>query len=69
MNKGFRYAAVVFALAGSLGLAGAQEVNPAAAPDLKLNPDQKHTIYLSISNQQQRETAPPTFGAAPSIFA
>jgi hypothetical protein len=64
MTKGLRYAAIAVALAGGIGFAAAQEVDPAGATDLKLNPDQRHTIYLSISNQQQRETPPATFGAA-----
>ena len=37
------------------------ETNPAAVKDLKLSPAQKQTIYTSISNQKQKETAPPTF--------
>jgi hypothetical protein len=64
VNKGLRYAAIAFALIGTIARAGAQEVSPANVLDLKLNPDQKHTIYLSISNQQQKETAPLTFRAA-----
>jgi hypothetical protein len=64
MNAGLRYAAIAVALAGGIGFSVAQEVNPATAPDLKLSPDQKHAIYLSISNQQQKETPPATFGAA-----
>jgi PBP1b-binding outer membrane lipoprotein LpoB len=40
------------------------EVNPAAAPDLKLTAAQRQMIYSSISNQKQKETAPPTFRAA-----
>ena len=40
------------------------ETNPAAVKDLKLSPAQKQTIYTSISNQKQKETAPPTFHAA-----
>ena len=39
------------------------ETNPAAVKDLKLSPAQKQTIYTSISNQKQKETAPPTFHA------
>ena len=64
LKNHMRLAAVALALFGSLGLAAAQEVNPASVPDLKLSKDQKHTIYLSISNLKQRETAPPTFRAA-----
>jgi hypothetical protein len=64
MEIRLRHAAIALALFGSIGLAMAQEVNPATAPDLKLSRDQKHTIYLSISNQQRKETAPPTFRAA-----
>lgn len=73
MGKRLRHAAITLALLGSMGLAVAQEinpgtapqeVNPATAPDLKLSRDQKHTIYLSISNLKQKETAPPTFRAA-----
>jgi hypothetical protein len=54
-------------LCGTLGPAAAQDAviaNPATAPDLKLSADQKHTIYLSISNQPQKETAPLEFRAA-----
>jgi len=40
------------------------EANPAAVPNLKLTAAQKQTIYASISNQKQKETAPPTFNAA-----
>ena len=40
------------------------ETNPAAVPDLKLTPAQRQTIYASISNQKQKETAPPDFRAA-----
>ena len=40
------------------------ETNPAAVKNLKLSPEQKQTIYTSISNQKQKETAPPTFRAA-----
>jgi hypothetical protein len=40
------------------------EMNPAAVPSLSLNTAQKQTIYSSISNQKQKETAPPTFRAA-----
>jgi hypothetical protein len=39
------------------------EVNPAAVPDLKLSAAQKQTIYSSISNQKQKETAPAAFRA------
>lgn len=40
------------------------ETNPAAVPSLKLTAAQKQTIYSSISNQKERETAPATFRAA-----
>jgi hypothetical protein len=40
------------------------EANPAAVKDLKLTAAQKQTIYTSISNQKQKETAPPDFRAA-----
>ena len=40
------------------------EANPAGVPNLKLTAAQKQTIYSSISNQKQKETAPPTFQAA-----
>jgi hypothetical protein len=49
---------------GSFSLASAQELNPSATSDLQLTSDQKHTIYLSISNLKQREAEPPTFRAA-----
>ncbi len=68
MRNGLRYAAIALALFGTLGLAAAQDANPvtnpSTAPDLKLSADQKHTIYLSISNQKQKETAPLDFRAA-----
>ncbi|HZP78720.1 MAG TPA: DUF1236 domain-containing protein [Pseudolabrys sp.] len=41
-----------------------EERNLRNAPDLKLSDEQKHTIYTSISNQNKKETAPPTFRAA-----
>jgi hypothetical protein len=62
--------AIALALSGISGFAVAQgthpgtEINPAALPDLKLTSAQKQTIYSSISNQKQKETAPPTFRAA-----
>ncbi|MBV8790591.1 MAG: DUF1236 domain-containing protein [Pseudolabrys sp.] len=34
------------------------------SPDLQLTPEQKQTIYTSISNKPAKETAPPTFRAA-----
>jgi hypothetical protein len=40
------------------------EANPAGVTDLKLTAAQKQTIYSSISNQKQKETAPPSFHAA-----
>src|SRR3954447_14827729 len=40
------------------------EANPAGVPNLKLTAARKQTIYSSISNQKQKETAPPTFQAA-----
>jgi Protein of unknown function (DUF1236) len=40
------------------------EANPAGVPNLKLTGAQKQTIYSSISNQKQKETAPATFHAA-----
>jgi hypothetical protein len=66
MEKKLRYAAIALSLFATIGLAVAQDINPATAPDLKLSTDQKHTIYLSISNQKQRETAPLSFRAAVS---
>lgn len=69
MGKRLRYAAVGLMLLGTMGFSAAQEanpgaeINPAAAPDLKLTQAQKQTIYLSISNQKQQETAPSTFHA------
>lgn len=71
MAKHLRHAAVaLLLLAGSVVPAAAQathpgtEINPAAVPDLKLSTAQKQTIYTSVSNQMQKETAPPTFRAA-----
>jgi len=34
------------------------------SPDLHLTPEQKQTIYTSISSKPTKETAPPTFRAA-----
>lgn len=71
MAKHLRHAVIaLLLLAGSPVPAAAQtthpgtETNPAALPDLKLTAAQKQTIYTSISNQRQKETAPPTFRAA-----
>jgi hypothetical protein len=68
MRNGLHYAAIALALFAPAGIAAAQNasptVDPSTAPDLKLNADQKHTIYLSISNQKQKETAPLDFRAA-----
>lgn len=68
MRSGLCCAAIALVLCGTVGPVAAQDTNvaanPATAPDLKLSPDQKHTIYLSISNQQQKETAPLDFRAA-----
>jgi hypothetical protein len=68
MRNGLCYAAIGLALFATVGTAAAQNasptVNPSTVLDLKLNPDQKHTIYLSISNQKQKETAPLDFRAA-----
>lgn len=70
-KQGCQAAIALLLLSGSVGPAAAQatthpgaEVNPAAVPDLKLSAAQKQTIYSSISNQKQKETAPPTFRAA-----
>ena len=67
-KHGCQAAVVLLLLGGSLYPAAAQpathpgaEVNPAAMPELKLSAAQKQTIYSSISNQKQKETAPPTF--------
>ena len=73
MRNQLRFAtAVLLLLAGSAWPAAAQpksthpgtETNPAAVPVLKLTPEQKQTIYASISSQKQKETAPPDFRAA-----
>ena len=65
------YAAVaLLLLAGAAQTVSAQqqetthpgtELNPARVPDLHLTAAQKQTIYSSISNQKQKETAPATF--------
>jgi uncharacterized protein DUF1236 len=34
------------------------------SPDLQLTPEQKQTIYTSVSSKPERETAPPTFRMA-----
>lgn len=68
MRNGPCCAAIALALFGMVNVAAAQSasstVNAATAPDLKLSADQKHTIYLSISNQKQKATAPLDFRAA-----
>jgi hypothetical protein len=70
MAEHLRHAAIaLLLLAGSVPAAAqtshpGTETNPAAMPDLKLTTAQKQTIYTSISNQKQKETAPPTFRAA-----
>jgi hypothetical protein len=71
MAKHLCHAAIaLLLLAASAAPAAAQvthpgtETNPAAVRDLKLTAAQKQTIYTSISNQKQKETAPPTFRAA-----
>ncbi len=72
MKNGLRYLAAPLALFCALAMASAQDVkqdnNPAAnsipTADLKLSADQKHTIYQSINNQKQKETAPLDFRAA-----
>jgi len=72
MGKRICVAAAVLLLLGSALPAAAQdrpahpgtETNPAAMPDLKLSVEQRQTIYSSISNQRQKETAPPNFQAA-----
>jgi hypothetical protein len=38
-----------------------QENNPADVPHLKLNEEQKHAIYVSVSSQNNKETAPSAF--------
>src|SRR5258705_679412 len=65
-------ALALFLLGGSAIPAAAQmtpaqpgvESNPATVPDLKLTVAQRQTIYSSISNQKQKETAPADFRAA-----
>jgi hypothetical protein len=73
MGKQLRcIAAALLLAAGSALPAAAQpnathpgtETNPAAVPALKLTPEQKQTIYASISSQKQKETAPADFRAA-----
>ena len=63
-------AVALLLLAGAAAPVGAQqqetthpgtELNPAKVPDLHLTSAQKQTIYSSISNQKQKETAPATF--------
>ena len=71
MGRHACYAAVaLLLLAGAASPVSAQqqetthpgtEVNPAKVPDLHLTAAQKQTIYSSISNQKQKETAPATF--------
>lgn len=66
--------ALILVLSGTATIAGAQsapdpqrqqeEQSLRAAPDLGLSAAQKQTIYTSISNQNQKETAPLTFRAA-----
>lgn len=70
MTLRLRYAAIALLLAGAAVPAAAQtthpgaETNLAGVTDLKLTTAQKQTIYSSISNQKQKETAPPAFRAA-----
>jgi hypothetical protein len=71
MIKNLLQAAIALSFFAGIGMASAQNVspaiqdaNPATATNLQLSSDQKHTIYLSISNQPQKETAPPAFRAA-----
>jgi hypothetical protein len=74
MGIHLRHAALALLLLGgsaglSIGPAASQgthpgaEANPGGVPDLKLTAAQKQTIYSSISNQKQKETAPATFRA------
>lgn len=70
MAQHLRHAALALLLLAGSAPAAAQvthpgtETNPAAVPNLRLTAAQKHTIYASISNQRQKETAPPAFRAA-----
>ena len=41
-----------------------QDVILRNSPELQLTPAQKQTIYTSISNRPEKETAPPNFRAA-----
>src|SRR4051812_24949898 len=71
MGKKLYRATIAFLLLGGSAPAVAQntpthpgaEANPAGLSNLKLTAAQKQTIYSSISNQKQKETAPPTFQA------
>ncbi|MBV9556753.1 MAG: DUF1236 domain-containing protein [Pseudolabrys sp.] len=57
--------------AGALAAVAQQPASPKEqeqiirnSPDLQLTPEQKQTIYTSISSKPAKETAPPTFRAA-----
>ncbi len=58
--------ALVFA-GGIAASAMAQDSPPADLPHLSLSPDQKQTIYQSVTNQKdtKKGTVPDTFRAAP----
>ncbi len=62
---------LTLAAAGMLSAAAQQPSSPKeqdqilrSSPDLQLTPEQKQTIYTSISSKPAKETAPPTFRAA-----
>jgi Protein of unknown function (DUF1236) len=62
-------AVILLALIGATGAAAqqspkAQDAILRNSPDLQLTPEQKQTIYTSISSKPEKETAPPTFRAA-----
>jgi hypothetical protein len=62
-------AAILLTLIGATGVPAQQSPQEQDAilrnsPDLGLTPEQKQTIYTSISSKPVKETAPPTFLAA-----
>lgn len=61
--------AIVLTLAAATGALAQQSPREQDAivrnsPDLQLTPEQKQTIYTSISSKPTKETAPPTFRIA-----
>src|SRR6266705_6502988 len=65
MKTWFARGLTAFAFVAGFAIAAAQDAPPPDLPELKLNADQKQTIYQSITNQQDKKsTAPEGFRAA-----